>query len=367
MVITYKCPGCGAAVEYDGQSGMLVCAHCGRKMRVEDLQAEDESDAEQDAAWQEEDEQPLGSDAYYSSGYRGGPKVKMKLYHCPSCGAELMTDENTAATICSFCGNPGLIADRMSGVESPSEVLPFEITKEEAKEQFRSWTRHSSLAPSSFGSDTTLDKVTGVYVPYWLYNLDVNVALRAIATRTRTIRRGDMQYIYTDHYSVFRSVESAYDRIPVDASDRMDDDVMDSLEPYDYSGMKPFDMAYLSGYMAEKYNSTSDELQGRAKARAQDAAVDVAKSTINGYLTVNVVDQRIAIQEEKADYVMLPVWVMNYHYKDRNYTLTMNGQTGKKNGTLPISPARVIRSMGIYAAICFAALSLFSIVTGVII
>ncbi|MCI8401505.1 MAG: hypothetical protein HFI38_05330 [Lachnospiraceae bacterium] len=356
MVVTYKCPGCGAAMEFDGQRGKLYCDSCGHQMSVDQYEQQYGSPLKEEGEDFDE-ESPLGEDSYTRAETDGEEQtVQVQLYHCPSCGAELMTDEHTAATICSFCGSPGLIADRMSGVRKPRAVLPFRITREEAKERFLKWTKHGLLTPPEFTSKNTLEKIVGMYVPYWLYDYQVNVALRARATRSRTTVRGDTEYTYTDHYSVYRSVDTAFERIPVDASEQMEDAAMESLEPYDYSGLKDFDMAYLSGYQAEKYNFTSDEVQGRAKNRAREAAIGVARNTIGGYHTVNVVDQRVQIQERHVDYVMLPVWVLNYRYQNQNYTFLLNGQTGKLNGRLPVSVGKMAKWFGIISGLSFAGL-----------
>lgn len=366
MVVTYKCPNCGAAMEFDGQSGKLSCDSCGTQMTVEEYERLQGNPGEEGTEDGEEDETPLGEDSYIASEEDETATVRMQMYHCPSCGAELMTDEHTAAVICSFCGNPGLIADRMSGVRQPKAVLPFRITKEQAVERFLKWTKHGLLTPSDFTSQNTLEKITGMYVPYWLYDYHVNVAMRARATRSRTTRRGDTEYTYTDHYSVYRSVDTDFEKIPVDASERMDDKVMESLEPYDYSGLKEFDMAYLSGYLAEKYNFSSDELQGRARNRAREAAVGITRSTIDSYQTVNVVDQRVQIREKRVDYVMLPVWVLNYRYNGQNYAFTLNGQTGRLNGRLPISTGKVFKWFGIISGISFTAAMAISLIGGLL-
>ena len=244
MVVSYKCPGCGAAMEYDGQSGQLACSYCGTHLSVQEYEAMQQETGTTTAETQEEE--PLGEDTYTSMPEGEEETVQMQMYRCPSCGAELMTDQHTAALICSYCGNPGLIADRMTGVRRPKAVLPFRITREQAIERFMKWTKHGLLTPSDFTSQNTLEKITGMYVPYWLYDYHVNVAMRAKATISRTTRRGDTEYTYTDHFSVYRSVDTDFERIPVDASDRMDDRVMESLEPYNYGEMKEFDMGYLS-------------------------------------------------------------------------------------------------------------------------
>lgn len=365
MVVTYKCPQCGAAMEFDGQSGQLHCDSCGAGMSVEEYKKRFGETAGADT--DPEEDGPLGEDSYVRAREEEAQTVRLQVYRCPSCGAELVTDEHTAAVICSFCGNPGLLADRMDGVRRPKAVLPFKITREQAVERFLKWTKHGLLTPSEFTSKNTLEKITGMYVPYWLYDYQVNVALRARATRSHTTRRGDTEYTYTDHYHVFRSVDSEFERVPADASERMEDKVMESLEPYDYQELKPFEMAYLSGYLAEKYNYTSDELQGRAKNRAREAAIGVARGTIGGYDTVSVTDQRVQIREKHVDYVMLPVWVLNYRYQGQNYAFTLNGQTGRMNGRLPISTGKVAKWFGIISGLSFVGLMAISVIGGLLI
>lgn len=369
MVVTYKCPGCGAAMEFDGQSGKLSCASCGTQLTVEEYQQQMSVPGNQNAQepTEEFETTPLGEDSYTSADHGEAPTIQVQIFRCPSCGAELMTDEHTVATVCTYCGNPGLISDRVAGVHSPKAVLPFRITKEQAVERFLKWTRHGLLTPSDFTSRNTLEKITGMYVPYWLYDYRVNVDMRASATRSRVSRQGDIEYTYTDHYQVFRQVNTEFEKIPVDASDRMDDRIMECLEPYDYKEMKEFSMGYLSGYVADKYSATSDELQGRAKNRAREAAIGVTRGTIDGYHTVQVVDQRVQIHESNVDYVMLPIWILNYRYQDQDYMFTLNGQTGKLHGRLPISKGKMAKWFGIISGISFVAIMAISLIGGLLV
>ncbi len=373
MVVTYKCPNCGSSMEFDGESGKLVCDNCGTQLTVEEYAVRrsggDEGEDREAAARAAEEEKAfeshsLGEDSYTRAEQTAGETIQVQIFRCPSCGAELMTDEHTVATICSYCGNPGLILDRVSGVQSPKAVLPFRITKEQAVERFLKWTRNGLLTPSDFTSKNTLEKITGMYVPYWLYDYRINVDMKARATRSHVTRRGDMEYTYTDHYQVYRSVDTEFEKIPVDASKRMDDKVMESLEPYDYQDLKEFEMGYLSGYVADKYDAGSEELQDRAKARAREAAIGVTRSTIGGYHTVQVMDQRVHIQEKQVDYVMMPVWVLNYRYQEKDYSFMLNGQTGKLHGKLPISKGKMAKWFGIISGVSFAAIMVISLVGG---
>lgn len=368
MVINYKCPNCGAAVKFDEESGRLCCESCGCEMilKKREQSKKDKNQGEPEPAPEKEpgespEETPLGEDSYICLEQEAeGELIQMQIYHCKNCGAELMTDEHTAATICNFCGSPGLISDRLSGVRQPDAIIPFRITKEQAIENFRKWVKGSILTPGEFTSRGNLEKITGLYVPYWLYSYHVNTAMRARGTRVRKVKQDNTRYIYTDHYSIYRDMDTEFEKVPVDASERMDDTLMESLEPYDYSELKPFNPAYLVGYQAEKFNSPSENLQSRAESRVKKVVLKMIQKTVDSdsYDTFDVTEERVQIREKQVTYAMLPVWVLNYRYKDQNYSFIMNGQTGKRRGRLPWSKALMIKWLGIIGAVSFALMSL---------
>ena len=198
--------------------------------------------------------------------------------------------------------------DRLSGQLKPTFVLPFKITREDAVDRFRAWTRGNILTPRGFSSSSTLEKITGIYVPFWLYDYNTNVHLDAHCTRIRTSRSGDYEYTYTDHFDVSRDLNVEYDKIPADASEKMND-------------------------------------------------------KISGYSSVNVINQRLHIRELKENYVLLPVWMLNYRYKGTNYQFAINGQTGKQVGTLPVSGGR---AASLFGAVSAAAFVLLTIIGGLI-
>ena len=348
MTVSYQCPSCGSAMEFDPESGKLGCEHCGYETTVEKMT--------KGAKHEESFEEAEGAREERETG-------TFKVYRCPSCGAEMLTDEFTSATVCAFCGTPGMMEDRLSGQLKPAYVLPFRVTKEAAVEQFRRWMKGNLLTPKGFSSQSTLEKITGVYVPFWLYDYDTNVQMNAHCTRIRTSRQKDVEYTYTDHYEVIRNLNVDYSKIPADASEKMDDKLMELLEPFDFNELKRFEMPYLSGYLSERYNYESDELQGRAKNRVRTFAIQEARNSIKGYAAVNVVNQRLNIRELKEEYVLLPVWMLNYRYRGTNYQFAINGQTGKQVGTLPLSGGR---AAGLFAAVSGTVFVLLTLIGGLL-
>ena len=155
-----------------------------------------------------------------------------------------------------------------------------------------------------------------------------------------------------------------YDRVPADGSKRFDDSIMDSIEPFDYSELKEFDYSYLSGFLSEKYDVSTEEAFSRAESRIQNTSKQKLQSTILGYTSVNVNDFFSNLNNVSNEYVLLPVWLLNTKYKDKLYTFAMNGQTGKFIGNIPVSPKKlIIKSLIIFLLlniIIFLIMYLFS-------
>ncbi|NLZ80345.1 MAG: hypothetical protein GX913_00850 [Clostridiales bacterium] len=226
------------------------------------------------------------------------------------------------------------------GEKTPALLIPFKINKEQAVEIYRSWCKKGVLTPTEFLEQSTIEKITGMYVPFWMYDYGTNALIHAHATRVRRNRKGNTEYIHTDHFNVYRNVSANYAKVPADASAKMPDDVMDKLEPFNYLELKEFEMPYLSGFFAEKYNFTSDELASRIEKRIRDYIKSEARGTIQGYASTSITSEKLSLRRKHAKYVLFPAWILNYRYKGKQYLFAINGQTGKMIGDSPISVSK---------------------------
>lgn len=353
MVIHFKCPNCGADMAFDSKSGKLLCASCGRTEDIEkmaggkapssngevkyEMDEEDEKAAkdafDHDYADDSDEDEPTSHNTF-----KGNEAVE---YHCKNCGAVLITEPQTSATTCSFCGAGVVLSDRLSGSLAPAKVIPFSISKEQAQEAFIKWCKKGLLTPRDFMNADRIKSITGLYVPFWLYDFNGRGEADAICTRVRTYTRGDWIYTETKYYAVYRKVDLNYQRIPCDASKKMDDALMDKLEPYDYNNLKDFNIPYLAGYIAEKYDFDDNQLLPRIKERVATYVDSYLRSTITGYATVSYQRKDINIRRKRADYALLPVWMVCYDYKQAEHNFAMNGQTGKIVGKPPLSAGKI--------------------------
>ncbi len=328
-VKAYKCPCCDGAIEFDVSSQNMKCPYCDTEFEPETLEAYDNE-------LKNEPENKMDWDASAGAEWQEGETDGMRIYVCKTCGGEIVADETTAATSCPFCGNPVIMMGQFSGSLKPDYVIPFKLDKKAAIEALKKHYLGKTLLPKIFKDQNHIKEIKGIYVPFWIFDTDANANIRYKATKTRSWSTNDYYYTETSHYSVTRGGSIGFERVPVDGSTKLADDLMESIEPFDFSQAVDFQTAYLSGYFADKYDVDAKTSIERANARIRNSSEAAFASTVKGYSTVTPVSTNIQLKNGSAKYALYPVWILNTSWEGKTYTFAMNGQTGKFVGDLPL-------------------------------
>lgn len=383
QVTNYQCPACGGPLQFSSGTGKLECEYCGTSLTPEEVEAHyaqkdqkaaENFDKEQErqAAAQETEEEEAAKlpeaekkqreqskwDSSTISADWGEMKGQVSTYNCPSCGAELICEATTAATSCPYCGNPSIVPGQLTGALKPDWVIPFKLDKDAAVAALKAHYKNKLFLPRAFSNDNQIQKIQGIYVPFWLFNAKVNAECQFRASNSTSHRSGDYIVTETAHYDVRRYGNVTFERVPADASRKMPDDLMDSLEPYDYSAMTPFSPAYLPGYLADKYDVSVEENNERADRRCSTSTLEAMRADVSGYQTVTPVSNKVFIDRGKVEYALLPVWVIKTKWHGKDYLFAMNGQTGKFAGNLPVDKGKYWGWLGGIAAGMTALLTL---------
>ena len=216
----------------------------------------------------------------------------------------------------------------------PDRVIPFKKTKEQAIEGLATYFESKRFVHRKFLQNNTLEEMKGLYVPFWVYDAELDAKVVYNCVNERTWTTGNTEYTERKYYKVTRAGDIAFDHLPVDGSSKMPDDLMESIEPFEYGESVDFTTSYLSGYVADKYDVDQDQARPRAKKRMEEGTADAFGSTVH-YDEVNVEYSDIMAKSSSVNYVMYPVWLMNIGWEDKKFTFAMNGQTGKMVGNLP--------------------------------
>ena len=316
-----KCPACNASISYNPKLKKFKCEYCGEEFTLEDIKKNADKKEKKEVVENNED---------------------YVQFRCESCGAEVVTDSQTTATFCVYCGNTVVLKEKVEGVFKPDYIIPFSKTREDAVEAFKMVTKGKPLTPKSFNSEKNIEKIRGVYIPFFMYDFLVNGDLSMKGTRVSTWTIGRTHYTKTDIFHMTRKGSMAFDKVPSDASTRFDDDMMDSIEPFKYEELVPFEKAFLSGFLAERYDEKEELVLNKTGARAQKTTKDIMYADPKGYSTKSISKESFTVEAQNKYYALLPVWMVNVKYNGKPYLFAMNGQTGEFIGNLPTDIGKVI-------------------------
>ena len=323
--IDYKCPCCGGPLAFSGASGKLECASCGNSFEPDAIEAMNTAENGEELQF----ERP-------SEGFGAGDAAQMQGYVCKNCGAELMTEDTVTATECPYCGSPIVLTDRLEGGVKPEKVIPFKVTKEQAQKQFEEYFKGKRLLPNVFlNSRNRIAEMRRLYVPYWLFGCDVQADVMYDAEKKSTERKGDWEITRTEHYLVRRGGSMGFDDIPVDGSEKLDNRITESLEPYDLAEAVPFQPAVLAGAAADCADVDADACEHRARERVETSVSRAMRDTVTGYTTVSERSRSIRSENGGVTPVLMPVWLITTQKEDKTYTFAINGQNGKLTCDVP--------------------------------
>lgn len=304
--MVFKCKNCNGNVVYSPEKHTMFCPYC------------DSQDSE------EQKESTMS-----------------EINICPDCNGVIQLTEHTAATKCPYCGDYVVLNSRVEGEFTPKWIIPFKMGKEGCKKLLQKRFKKVVFAPTDFLSETKLKTIEGTYVPYWMYDYDTNCEFQGRGSKVRTWTEGNIEYKETKYYDVYRNFDLKFRNVPADASESMPDSVMDLVEPFQYKELENFQPKFLSGFLAEKYNMTSDVVEQRARTKMEHDAESILKESYQGYDHMQIIDRDVRASKGAVDYGLLPVWRYEYKYKDKDYPFYVNGQTGKIVGEVPISKGKV--------------------------
>lgn len=340
-----KCPDCGGVMDYNPGTGGLSCPYCGHEETIEKKEEHVRVDEKSF------DEASLTDNCDWG--------VEKKSIICKSCGAETIYDANQIASECPYCGSNQVTEAKDSKSIAPDGVCPFEITVQQAGENFRKWLKGNFFCTEQAKKKARTENFKGVYIPFWTFDVDTFSVYRAEYGIDRTEGSGKESRTVTDWYPIRGNYSYFFDDLPVCATNRYDAAMLKGLEPYKTEDSKQYKPEYLAGYAAERYTIGLKDGWKNGMTRTQEELKEQISGRIKkmkGADHVRDLNFNTEYYDLKYKYLLLPVWISAFKVGDKIYKFMVNGQTGKVNGEWPLDWVKVI----IIAIIVIALIYFFS-------
>lgn len=338
----FSCPACGAAAEWNPAKQALVCPFCGTTSP-----AQVELDAAGEQVIKEHD---LVAALRNIPDDKRGWQAKKTSVQCQSCRAISVFDPERVGQRCDFCGSAALVPyEEIKAAFRPESLLPFKISETQVRENIRRWYGGRWFAPNKLKRAALTDTVKGLYIPYWTFD--------AQAHAQWTAESGYYYYeteYYTDANGKWQSrqvrkirwewssgaVRHFFDDELVPASRGVQPDLLRRIEPFPTQQLTPYNAGFLSGWVVERYQIDLISAAQRARAAMDQMLRALCGAQVPGdtYRNLNV---SANYSEQTFKHILVPVWLLSYHYGAKAFQVVINGFTGTIAGHYPKSWVKI--------------------------
>lgn len=333
-----KCSGCGDDLIFDPESQSLKCpsCHAEKPIKAKNSLAK-HTFAETETANKKKNEEWA---------------KELKAMSCPNCGAEALLNNFDVSSLCPYCGTSLVASVENSQSLKPDSVIPFKFNKTKAEQYFKDAIKGKFLIPKKFKTSIIANDIKGLYFPAFIFDMDVVTTYKGRLYENETITNSDGEDETRRNYFSISGVEnSRMTNIKIEASPQLSQFELNGIKPYNLDEAKEFSNEFIYGYSLENYSNSLVETNKQAKV---EALTQIRKDILNKYNHdgVDYLDLSPVYSNEKYNYTILPLYRINYDYKNKKYSNIMNGQTGKLYGKYPKSVAKILAIVfGIFAVV----------------
>jgi hypothetical protein len=334
----HACSACGAQAEWNPAKQLLVCPFCGTATPFTI-----------DASTGAIEELDLAKALRDLPDEERGWQTERRTVQCQSCKAVSVFDPERVGQNCEFCGSPSLVDYKeIKAPIRPQSLLPFTVGESNVREQIRKWYASKWLAPNKLRTRALVDRVHGVYIPYWTFDAHVVCPWDAEAGHyyytTETYREGgqtrtrQVQHVRWEPAS--GEVRHFFDDEPVPGTQGVAARLLKQVEPFPTKELKPYDTAFLSGFVVEHYQVVLFDAAKRSQDQMNTQLYQMCAAQIPGDTFRNL-QIHPTYSGQTFKHILVPVWLLTYNFSAKVFQVVVNGVTGRMAGDYPKSPWKI--------------------------
>ena len=334
MATMFPCPSCNGQLKFSPSKNKLVCQSCGGSQYVDSYKPNDQ---------------------VHSS------SINTRLYVCPNCNGEIQLIDNDGMEFCPFCGTQATMQENFSESGNPDFILPFFINKSEAIRKLQESTEKIDFVPDGLTDPKNIDKIVGLYTPFYMYEYSISTDFTYKGNRTVTT---DTAYIYEDA-DISGNVEANQIYIPFDASLSLDDKIVGKLGRFPVEKITPFNPNYLAGFFVENSSTDShlystdslikcrDFLQNRIAIKTDNFSPIQGNKSLQYTLEDN-------LEYKNCSGAYFPLYFLTTKHKNRVSYSIINGASGEVYTDVPVDKKKLFKTSMKVSTILFVFILLSS-------
>ncbi len=308
------CPKCGGTMSFDADRQKLICGYCG--------------DCEQPPQPKNVVQEQDFFAALPTARARLWELPAERVLKCDGCGATFALPSLQVSGSCPFCRSPHIMAASTGELIQPQAILPFQFDGNEALKRIHAWIEQQRFCPKDLNGSAASEKPHGLYLPFWTFDLGGTMDWRALVAErhgrnSRWVMRNGVHLVY-------------HDDLLVPASRSLPREQAEGLLDFDTRTLVPYSADLLADNSAEIYQVPLAEASLVARQRALEAGRScIRRDSLAGTRYRDLVVNTSGLIVESYKLVLLPLWIGSFAYRNKDFPIAMNGQTGAVSGSIP--------------------------------
>ena len=364
----FVCPQCGGKLSFSPKKQAMACEYCGYQGEGEDANAHGSAlTAGQD----------FTSALYTARAHRWEIPTE-RILSCQACGAHFTLPPSRVTGECPFCGSAHIVkSDEGAELIEPDGVIPFQFDEQGAIGRLRQWLAVQLPSKNNL-KQAAFARPRPVYFPFWVFNMNGELTWRGMVPQYRRdanvlvwVPRDGSALAMMDNLLVAAShslpaalvdalgasaaagggsfagqdASSVQHRGAADSESAAGEQRASSPQhrgaadsesaangQFDWSALAHYEANYLADWPAEIYQISLADASLVARGRAFE---DAKRRASPGPEIQHLTYHSLGISIDTYRLVLLPIWVSEFHLKDKICPLVVNGQSGAVYGSLP--------------------------------
>jgi len=308
----FMCPKCGGRMSFvpDGQS--LVCEYCTRDQKL-------------GAGTNPANEKDFIIAMATARGH--GKPLQEQVFHCNGCGAEFILPPKQISASCVYCDSAHVVSlEKTKDLLAPDAILPHVFDQKHATQLLIQWVEGNAIKPAK-----KVDLPRGLYLPLWTFDVGgtieytgETIAVQDDSDKPESERR---RLRVTDQYPVF------VDDLPLPASRKPSAVFLKLIPTFELKSLKPYDPRFLASWPAEIYDVPMADASLDARSQTYARYKRELPSLLSELRLMHTSSASLAIESFKLN--LLPVWMTEIPFDDREHLVLINGQNGMVASDIP--------------------------------
>lgn len=252
---------------------------------------------------------------------------QLNIYSCSNCGVEVISNKKVEK--CYYCNSNNILVHEMENNIVPNYYLPFKINNNEAKKILKNYYKRkvAALIPKQFKNKSIINCIQGVYIPVWYYNYTASGTVEVLGKKVNNFKTSNVKYEKIDDYLLNLDINCDFEYLPIIATKYIDSNIIDNIGPYNMKNIKNYDYNKFD-YIVEKYSLNNDYCINISEQKIKKLIEKKVLEQEKNYKFCEVQNSNINLKLKNISCVLVPIYILNIKYKDKIYSIYINGESG---------------------------------------